>query len=86
MESRREDSHPAKHQNADDPLRELPEVLTVDEVAELLRINRKTVYDCIARRQLPGVSRLGRTIRIHRETLLQWLAGQGRVPRSRGKR
>jgi len=63
-----------------------PLVLTVDEAAKLLRVNRKTVYDAIARKQLPGVRRLGRTIRIHRQTLLSWLAGQGRVPRSGGNR
>lgn len=67
-------------------LRPLPDVLTVDEAAVLLRVNRKTVYDAISRRELPGVTKLGRAIRIHRETLLQWLSGQGRVPRSGGHR
>lgn len=63
------------------------EVLTVDEAAALLRVNRKTLYELIQRDELPGVRRLGRAIRIHRPTLIQWLADQGRVPRSsRGQR
>lgn len=52
----------------------LPHTLTVDEAAEVMRVNRKTVYEVIAAGDLPGVRRLGRTIRIHRATLLRWLA------------
>ncbi len=66
---------------------DIPTVLTVEEVAELLRVDRKTVYELIRRGELPGVRRIGRTIRVHRETVLRWLAeGQGRAPRSRGTR
>lgn len=64
-----------------------PDVLTVDETASLLRVNRKTVYELIQRGDLPGVRRVGRAVRIHRETVLRWLAeGQGRAPRSRSSR
>ena len=58
-----------------------PMVLTVDEAAELLRVDRKTVYESIRRGELPGVVRLGRSIRIGRGALLEFLAGQGRVSR-----
>jgi|HubBroStandDraft_1064217.scaffolds.fasta_scaffold120747_2 excisionase family DNA binding protein len=65
----------------------LPFVLTADEAAELLRVDRKTVYGLIARGEMPGVRRLGRAVRIHRDTMLAWMAhGQGRAPRSRGFR
>lgn len=50
-----------------------PVVLTVDEAAELLRCERKTVYTAIQRGKLPGVRKIGRVIRIHRATLLDWL-------------
>lgn len=50
-----------------------PVVLTVDEAAELLRCDRKTVYTAIQRGKLPGVRKIGRAIRIHRPTLLDWL-------------
>jgi excisionase family DNA binding protein len=72
----------------------LPTVLCVDEVARLLRINRKTVYEAVAKRLLPGAQRLGRTIRVDRDTLLVWMKGhpgvlhsklQGRVASSGGR-
>jgi excisionase family DNA binding protein len=47
-----------------------PEMLTVDEAAALLRVNRKTVYEAIRRKQLPGVIHLGRTIRVSRSALV----------------
>jgi len=62
----------------------LPEILTADEVAQLLRLNRKTVYEALARGEIPGARRIGRTYRIARSALLEWLAnGQVRVSRSR---
>lgn len=65
----------------------LPLLLTVAEVAGLLRLNRKTIYAMIARGELPGVRRFGRAIRLHRPTVIRWqINGQGRVSRSRRKR
>jgi|SRR5712664_4768735 len=58
-----------------------PAVLTVDEAAALLRVDRKSIYESIRRGEFPGVVRVGRTIRIGRTALLQWLARQGRVSR-----
>jgi excisionase family DNA binding protein len=56
----------------------LPPVLTVEEVADLMRIDRKTAYTAIAEGELPGVRRVGRCIRISRDVFLEWLAaGQG---------
>lgn len=51
----------------------LPAILTVEEVAGLLRVGRKAVYTAIRRRKLPGVRRVGRSIRIRRDALLNWL-------------
>ena len=66
----------------------LPPVLTVEEVAELMRIDRKTAYAAIAEGEVPGVRRLGRCIRVSRDVLLRWLAeGEGgKVERRRGRR
>lgn len=78
---------PTESQAASPTENQPPHTLTVDEAAALMRVNRKTVYEIIAAGQVPGVRRLGRTIRIHRETLLRWLAdGQGRAPRHRSHR
>jgi excisionase family DNA binding protein len=53
---------------------ELPAVLTVEEVASLLRVDRKTAYAAVVRGEVPGVRRLGRCIRISRDAVLRWLA------------
>ena len=60
-----------------------PAVLTVDEVAELLRVDRKTAYAAISEGDMPGVRRLGRCIRVSRDALLQWLAEGDAAPRRR---
>jgi excisionase family DNA binding protein len=66
-------------------LQALPELLTVDEVAELLRLNRKTVYAAIQRGEFPGARRIGATIRVSRDAMLQWFAGQvGVSPAEKG--
>lgn len=61
----------------------LPPVLTVDELALLLRLNRKTAYEALARGEIPGARRIGRSYRISRDTVLDWLRGQVRVSRKR---
>lgn len=57
----------------------LPLVLTVDETADLLRVNRKTIYEMVSRDELPGAVRTGRKIRISSRAVLDWLNGQGRA-------
>ena len=67
-------------------LRELPPVITVPEFAAVFRTNTKTVYAAILRDEIPGVIRIGRCIRIHRDAVLSWLAGNevaSRTQRSR---
>lgn len=62
----------------------LPAVLTVEEVADLMRVDRKTAYSAIAEGGIPGVRRIGRCIRVSRDELLRWLAeGQGNAPKGR---
>lgn len=58
-------------------------LLTVQETAKLLRVNRTTVYKMVEANELPGVRRLGRAIRIHRPTVVAWLAGENSAPRAR---
>ena len=53
------------------------DVLTADEVAELLRINRNTVYEAFHRGEIPGV-RIGRVIRFSRKRIREWLEGARR--------
>lgn len=68
--------------NSEDP--DTQEIMTVDEVAGLVRVNRKTLYAAIKAGEVPGVRQIGRRIRIHRATVLAWIAsGNGPVSRSR---
>jgi excisionase family DNA binding protein len=54
-----------------------PEMLTPDEAAQLLRVNRKTIYAAIRDKKLPGVLRIGpRAVRIRRSVLLGSVLGQ----------
>ena len=65
----------------------LPPVLTVEEVADLMRIDRKTAYAAIADGGVPGVRRMGRCIRVSRDVLLQWLAeGERAKSQQKGNR
>jgi excisionase family DNA binding protein len=54
----------------------VPTLLTVDDAAALLRTSRKAIYAMIERRQLPGVTRIGRRLLVRAEILLQWLDQQ----------
>ncbi|PRP90662.1 Helix-turn-helix domain protein [Enhygromyxa salina] len=54
----------------------LPYLLCADEVANLLRITRKAVYCMVDRGQLPGVTKIGRRVRFHRDSILTWLERQ----------
>ncbi|MFL5349229.1 MAG: helix-turn-helix domain-containing protein [Hyalangium sp.] len=56
----------------------VPEFLTAEEAAELLRVNRKTLYEAIRLEHVPGVVRIGKALRIRRAALLEWTAGKGR--------
>jgi excisionase family DNA binding protein len=56
-----------------------PEILTATEVAELLRVNRKTLYEAVQRDQIPGVVRVGRILRFHREAVLAWIRTSGQI-------
>ena len=52
----------------------LPPVLKAEEVAALLRINRKTLYEAVQRDEIPGAFRIGRCLRFHRDAVLTWLS------------
>lgn len=51
----------------------LPQLLTVDETAALLRTSRKAIYTMVERGQLPGVLRLGRRALFDAAILIDWL-------------
>jgi excisionase family DNA binding protein len=54
------------------------EVLNVDEVADLLRVEERLVYDSVKRNEIPGVRRFGKRgiIRVSRRVFFDWLHGR----------
>ncbi len=54
------------------PPRRPGDVLSADEVAEILRVDRKTVYEFAGRGEIP-CRRLGRRILFSRRALMAWL-------------
>ena len=64
---------------APSPSLALPEILTATEVAGLLRVNRKTLYEAVQRDQIPGVVRVGRVLRFHRDAVLEWIRTSGSI-------
>ena len=59
--------------------RSLDHLLTVVEVADLLRTTPKAIYAIIGRGQLPGVIRIGRRVLVREDALVSWL-DQKRTP------
>lgn len=51
----------------------LAALLTIDEVAVLLRKSRKAVYAMVERGQLPGVVRISRRLLVKKRSLLDFL-------------
>jgi excisionase family DNA binding protein len=59
----------------------LPSILSIDEMADALRVNRKTLYEAFRKGEIPGARRIGRIIRVDRDTVLDWLSGRSGVSR-----
>ncbi len=51
------------------------EVLNVDEVAELLKLGRNSVYEAASRGEIPH-RRVGRRLIFSRAAVLEWLSGK----------
>lgn len=83
--SSRHASAPAASEGAAPENYDLAPVLSVEEAACFLRLNRKTVYEAVAAREMPG-RRIRNRVVIPRDALLEWLQGYDCVlPRKRGR-
>ena len=56
----------------------MDEVLTVTEVAQLLKVHPSTIYKLLKRRQLPAF-RIGTDWRFNRVQIEEWCASSSRV-------
>jgi excisionase family DNA binding protein len=70
-----DDPAPASDPNCD--------VMTVEEAAVFLRIGRNALYDAIGRGDVPH-RRIGKTIRLSRLALVQWLGRSCGAASTRG--
>jgi excisionase family DNA binding protein len=61
-------------------LEDAPDVLTVAETAQLLRVGRNQCYELVRRGELHG-RRIGRTVRIPKSSLIAFLEGQSPTER-----
>lgn len=50
-----------------------PKLLTVRQLASMLGISSDAVYMRIARDQIPGVIRIGRSVRIRADLVTAWI-------------
>lgn len=53
--------------------------LTVDEIADMLRVKRQTIYVWITKRQIPSISLGGRTLFDEAE-ISRWISAKNRKP------
>lgn len=53
-------------------IRDYPDVMTVEQLAEFLHIGRNTAYGMIANREI-GYKRIGRSIRIPKTCVLDYI-------------
>jgi len=49
----------------------------VAEVAKLVRLGRRTVYEMCRTARMPGAAKIGNKWRVRRATLLAWLEARG---------
>jgi excisionase family DNA binding protein len=52
---------------------DLPQLLTADDLATLLRVSRKSIYTMVERGELPFVKRIGTRLRFRGDDVLAWL-------------
>lgn len=80
-------SEPNAGSSASDPSSAYPPVLTAAELAKIMRVDRRVIYEMVREHQIPGVRPFGRQLRFDRDAVLNWLRdGQGRAPRSTPRR
>lgn len=54
---------------------QLGEFCSVDDLIEIIPVDRKTVYRMIRHNKIPGATRFGRKILLHTDTVYQWVTG-----------
>lgn len=53
-----------------------PELLTIEESAQILRIGRSRAYEMAEAGHMPGLIHMGRSLRVSKRRLLAWIEEQ----------
>ncbi|MBU7006196.1 helix-turn-helix domain-containing protein [Phosphitispora fastidiosa] len=61
--------------NSNQTLKELPQILTVPDIAKYLRISRSLAYELAHHKDFPSIV-INRTIRISKDAFLEWINEQ----------
>ena len=56
-----------------------PEILTVKEVCDLLRIHRSTIYRLVRHGRIPSF-KIGKDLRFRKDLIVRWIAEQTKGP------
>lgn len=63
-----------KHQPTKvEPTEQPEQLLTIDEVAELLHLTKPTVYSKHSKGELPGVCKQGKRLYFQRDVIINWI-------------
>jgi len=57
----------------------VPEYLNITEVAQMLRLGERAVYDMLRGGRIPGAAKAGGKWRVDRERLVAWMAAGGEL-------
>jgi len=55
-------------------------LMDADDLAGILKVSRRTVYNLVAARTVPGIVRIGRRLRFDGREVERWLAKQRQRP------
>ena len=59
----------------------MSEYLTIREVAALLQLGQRTVYDMLRSGRIPGAAKAGGKWRVDRQKVIDWMAAGGELTR-----
>lgn len=54
-------------------------LVTVVEAGEIMGVGRSKAYELVKEDRMPGLVRLGKSVRVHRQVLLDWLEAEARA-------
>jgi excisionase family DNA binding protein len=55
---------------------QLEELMTIDELAEYLRVKKRTIYDWLKKGKIPAIKTVGQW-RFSKQKIQEWLATRG---------